>query len=117
MLDSNATPPPPHTHRHAGLQRAGDPLAGVLVMSGYLPKRSAFKPSRAGLASKTGLFHGKDDPVVSHRHAESTLATLLSAQLDVSLTSYASLGHSASIEELMDIIVWLETLNLPHPPP
>lgn len=96
---------------HAGLQREGDALAGVLCMSGYLPKRSAFGPTRAGLATKTGLFHGKDDPVVEHRHAESTLATLQSAQINVILKSYATLGHSASIEELLDVITWLETLN------
>lgn len=96
---------------HAGLQREGDALAGVLCMSGYLPKRSAFGPTRAGLATKTGLFHGKDDPVVEHRHAESTLATLQSAQINVTLKSYATLGHSASIEELLDVITWLETLN------
>ena len=91
----------------------GEALGGILCMSGYLPKRSAYIPSHAGLATPTALFHGLHDEVVQHSHAETTLATLQGSGVATQLTSYRGLGHSASLDELNDVIDWIKTLNRP----
>ena len=94
---------------HGGALRAGRSQGrGGDRGSFYADMRSILM----ALLAFQGLFHGKDDPVVEHRHAESTLATLQSAQIEVSLTSYATLGHSCSIGEILDVIAWLQTLNI-----
>jgi lysophospholipase-2 len=56
-------------------------FAGLLVMSGYLPKQSAFKLSDSMKEVKTVPIlhtHGKDDPLVLYRYAEKTKEYLTS---------------------------------------
>ena len=47
-------------------------LAGVLCMSGYLPKPEAIKPSPAALVTPVRLLHGDSDPMVLPQWATAT---------------------------------------------
>jgi lysophospholipase II len=83
-------------------------LAGVLVMSGYCPGYSKFTLT-PGLEETPLLHcHGTSDPVVLFPWAEKTKNFVLEQGLkSYELKTYAGMGHTASMEELMDAMGFL----------
>ncbi len=87
----------------------GARLAGVLVMSGYLPKGHAFMLSEYGKATPVLHCHGTADPLVLPQFAEDSRKHVLEAghSAGYELRTYRGLGHSANMQELMDVVHWL----------
>ena len=83
-------------------------LAGVCVMSGYLAKADSFRLSPGAVNTPVAHFHGTIDPVVKIEWARET-ARLLKEMgcVDYELKEYPDLPHSASTEELEDLVRWL----------
>ena len=96
---------------HTGLSYSR-PLAGLLVLSAYLPLRKELK-QRAHEANKQTpilMAHGTSDMVVPFEFGESSKDLLLGHQYDVDWRTYP-MAHSASEQELKDIGNWfMETL-------
>ena len=87
-------------------------LAGVLVMSGYLPKEHAFSLSEHGKVTPVLHCHGTADPLVLPQFAEASRQHVLTAghSAGYELRTYRGMAHSANMQELMDIIQWLSTI-------
>jgi phospholipase/carboxylesterase len=92
---------------HAGLRRT-EPLAGILVLSAYLPLADAVPAERARAAANTPIWmgHGVDDPVIPLGLAERSRELLTSLGYDLEWHRYP-IGHSVSAEEIGDINDWL----------
>jgi predicted esterase len=84
-------------------------LAGVLVMSGYLPKEHAFSLSENGKNTPVLHCHGTADPLVLPQFAEASRTHVLEGghTAGYELRTYRGLAHSANMQELMDIVQWL----------
>jgi len=83
-------------------------LAGIVVMSGYLPHSSAFNISN-GL-EKTPIFHGhgEGDPLVRLENAEESKSTVMEkGATDYTLKTYAGLAHSVNPTEISDVLQFL----------
>jgi len=94
---------------YAGLQQK-ERLAGLVCMSGYLPKPTGLPLIDPSLHSMpVRLFHGTIDEVVKPEYARQTLKFLQEKGMeDVVLREYSGLPHSASVEELNDVKVFIE---------
>jgi len=93
---------------HVGLQYPGA-LAGVLVMSGYLAKSDSFRLAPENAATPVAHFHGLDDPTVRIEWARKSAALVRElGHTTYLLREYDGLGHSASMEEIADVLSWLE---------
>lgn len=93
------------------LPSSNGPLAGIVVMSGYLPHASAFKIS-SGLES-TPIWHGHGaaDPLVRMEAAnESQSAVKEGGATDYTLKTYAGLAHSVNPQEVGDVLAFLRTV-------
>ena len=81
-------------------------LAGVLVMSGYLPAASKMKLSQTDTPVWHG--HGSMDPLVQYPMAEKTKEKLTEMGLkNYNLNSYP-IPHTVSPSELRDAVVFLK---------
>jgi predicted esterase len=82
------------------------PLAGVHVLSGYLPRPGGVAPTPATLQRMpVRLYHGAADavvPLVAAQDAEARCRALGVA--DVRLTVYEGLAHSANERELAELV-------------
>lgn len=87
-------------------------LAGVLVMSGYLPKEHSFVVSELGKETPVLHCHGSVDPLVLPEFAEASRAKVLGGghSAGYELRMYRGLAHSANMQELMDVVQWLDKL-------
>ena len=87
-------------------------LAGVLVMSGYLPKGHAFALSDHGKATPVLHCHGTADPLVVPEFADDSRKHVLDAghAAGYELRTYRGLAHSANMQELMDVVQWLDKI-------
>jgi lysophospholipase-2 len=85
-------------------------LAGVLVMSGYLPKSHAFSISAHGKDTPVLHCHGTSDPLVLPEFADDSRKHVLEAghAAGYELRTYRGLAHSANMQELMDVVQWLD---------
>eukprot|EP01031_Cornospumella_fuschlensis_P041070 gene41070-50104_t len=93
-----------------------EPLAGILVLSGYLPKAQAFSLHEAFRGVPVLLCHGAADPVVRPDWAERTRQGLLQQGLrSCELKSYAGVGHSVSPDILRDAAAFLAACLPPSP--
>jgi lysophospholipase-2 len=95
-----------------GLQlpsRFSEKLAGVVVLSGYLPKEHAFALSDHGRSTPVFHCHGTADPLVLPQFAEASKSTVLEKGHTggYNLKMYQGLPHSASMQELNDIVKWI----------
>jgi lysophospholipase-2 len=86
------------------------PLAGVLCLSGYLPKSDAFSLSSHGRVTPVFHCHGSVDPVVIPDFAEVSKQQVDAAghTAGYELKWYRGMAHSASMEELGDVVNWLK---------
>jgi lysophospholipase-2 len=92
---------------YTGLQYCGR-LAGVVCMSGYLPKDHSFTLSSEAKSTPVAHFHGIDDPTVRIDWARQARQKLLELGVDsYELKEYAGLGHGANTEELADLEAFL----------
>lgn len=98
---------------HVGL-RNQDAIAGVFMMSGYLPVADAHPCPEKAADFPIGIFHGKDDTVVPVIAATQTVDVLEMAGYAPDLKIYDGLDHSVSEDELRDVFRWLDQLS---PPP
>eukprot|EP00585_Thalassiosira_rotula_P005416 CAMPEP_0196138026 /NCGR_PEP_ID=MMETSP0910-20130528/5816_1 /TAXON_ID=49265 /ORGANISM="Thalassiosira rotula, Strain GSO102" /LENGTH=282 /DNA_ID=CAMNT_0041398579 /DNA_START=57 /DNA_END=905 /DNA_ORIENTATION=- len=90
------------------------PLAGIVVMSGYLPHESGFKIT-AGLEG-TPIWHGHGvvDPLVKMQAAmESESAVKKMGATNYTLKPYAGLAHSVNPSEITDVLAFLERVLPP----
>lgn len=80
-------------------------LAGVVALSTWLPLYSQY-PALLGEAAKDIPFfsgHGKDDKVVPLKFGKMSVDHLKQLGVDISMSEYAGLTHSASQSELEDV--------------
>ena len=76
-------------------------LAGIVCMSGYLPKHdSSFQVNAKAVSTPVWHFHGAEDPVVKATWARASAELLRSLGVDYSYTEHPGLEHSACQEEV-----------------
>ena len=95
---------------YTGLQFDGQkPLGGVICLSGYLANAGNWRLSEAGRRTRLGMFHGVDDPVVKLEWARQSFDKIKEAGMrEVDLKEYQGLEHSATMEELEDVVTFLK---------
>lgn len=93
---------------HVGTREA-QPLAGILVLSGYLLVPNTFESERALANQRTPVFigHGTRDPIVPLHLARKAAVTLRSSGYDVETHEYP-MEHSLCLPEVEHIRLWLE---------
>ncbi len=84
-------------------------LAGVVVLSGYMPKGHAFVLTEFGKQTPVLHCHGKADNVVHPTFAEESKKHVLDGGHTVGydLRMYPGLAHSAHMQELSDVSAWI----------
>jgi phospholipase/carboxylesterase len=101
---------------HIGV-RETRPLAGLLVLSGYMLLPHTFDTERSPSNTATPVFigHGTQDPIVPLHLCHKAAATLRGAGYDVENHEY-TMGHSLCLPEVEHIRLWLEaTFQTPLP--
>ena len=97
------------------LPHADKKLAGIVVMSGYLPAAKQFKITQ-GLES-TPIFHGhgEADPMVQYIMAEKSRQHVVDegGATEYTIKGYAGLPHSVSPEEIADVMEFLSRVLPP----
>nr|GAT51571.1 acyl-protein thioesterase 1 [Mycena chlorophos] len=96
-------------------------LAGLTVLSGWLPLRHDFKSMISEHAKSLPIFwgHGSADPLVRHELAVKSVDFLRESigintsptaeqLVGLSFTSYAGVQHSVNDRELSDLKTWLK---------
>lgn len=91
----------------AGL-RHREALAGLLVLSAYLPLHDTIEAERAGANHATPIFwgHGVADPVVPLQLSEHSRQLLETLGHRIDWHTYP-MGHQVSLPEIADIRAWL----------
>ncbi len=91
--------------------RLPDQLAGVMALSTYLPMADTLAAERHPANQQTPIFmaHGSHDEVIALRYAQASKETLEKHNYNVGWKTYP-MGHSLSMEEIIDIAGWLKTL-------
>lgn len=99
---------------HTGLRHA-ERLAGLMVLSSYLPLAHALAAERAAANAGTPIFmaHGEDDAVISIELAERSVAQLRDQGYAVDWHAYP-MEHSVCLEEIAHVGAWLRRV-LGHP--
>jgi phospholipase/carboxylesterase len=89
--------------------RCENPLAGVLVLSAYLPLRQRLEAEKRADPETLVLRmdHGDRDPVVPYRAALASRDLLLAAGLSVDFNSY-SMEHSLCPAQIDSLRIWLK---------
>jgi len=96
-------------------------LAGIAVLSGWLPLRGKFKAMAAQHASETAVFwgHGSKDPLVKFQFCKDS-SEFLTKQLGIPLLTtpgqfkglnyniYEGMGHTTTQKELDDLRAWIK---------
>ncbi len=95
---------------HVGLRRQ-EPVAGILVMSGYLLENDTHPCPAKDVEIPIGFFHGSADPVVPLIAAETAASTLGLAGFEHSFRIYEGMQHSVCDEEIRDVFAWLDGLG------
>jgi phospholipase/carboxylesterase len=92
---------------HSGL-RWGEPLAGVLALSAYLPLRHrlAAEANAANHRVPILMCHGRNDPLVSLQYGQLSRDTLLQQGYAVQWKEYA-MQHEVCAAEIDHIAAWL----------
>ena len=88
-------------------------LAGIVVMSGYLPRASSFKLAVGSQSTPILHCHGKDDPIVTVDAVEMSKNRVLEVTKDTVVYEsklYNGLDHSVSMEELEDVTRFLKSV-------
>mmetsp|Transcript_15221 Transcript_15221/g.32207 ORF Transcript_15221/g.32207 Transcript_15221/m.32207 type:complete len:300 (-) Transcript_15221:247-1146(-) len=105
--------------RQQGKNNDGLGLAGIVVMSGYLPRSSQFVIAPGSEHTPILHCHGRDDPVVPVQATEVSrdrIVPLLkerNVENSYEVKTYAGLDHSVSMEELDDVVAFLRRVLPP----
>ncbi len=93
---------------HIGV-RETRPLAGLLVLSGYMLLPHTFEAERSPANNRTPIFigHGTEDPIVRLHLCHKATRTLRSSGYEVEPHEYP-MGHSLCLPEVEHIRTWLE---------
>ncbi|KAJ1918783.1 hypothetical protein H4219_002402 [Mycoemilia scoparia] len=85
-------------------------LAGMVVLSGYLPLHSKVFSMASKESKLVPIFqgHGTDDQVVSYKFGQQSRDELANNKYNVEFNSYSDMGHSACDDELKDLVKFLE---------
>lgn len=92
---------------HTGL-RYGQPLAGLMALSGYLPLGDALSAQRHEQNHSTPIFmaHGTHDPMIPVDRAQASCSVLQQLGYDVQWHTYP-MPHSVCPQEIDDIAAFL----------
>ncbi|KAJ1729597.1 hypothetical protein LPJ61_003446 [Coemansia biformis] len=84
-------------------------LAGLAVLSGYLPVHERIMARATDASKRTPIFHGHGtaDEVVLFQYGEMSAKILQQSGYSVDLRPYRHMGHSTSDEELRDLQTFL----------
>ena len=95
---------------HTGL-RFGQPLAGIMALSGYLPLADTLAVERHPANAHTPIFmgHGSMDPMVLPQRGEATRDLLTQLGYPVQWHSYP-MAHSVHPREVADISLFLASV-------
>ena len=104
---------------YTGMQLKGgmppEPLAGVVLLSGYLPHSSGFAIT-PGLES-TPIFHGhgESDPLIKVEYARESrdMVTNGKGATDYRLVTYPNLAHSIAPQEISDLLSFIHKVLPP----
>lgn len=100
--------------RWVGLQHE-QRLAGVISMSGYLPRPESFKPSTAALDTPVLFCHGTSDDVVRLDWAQLSEKRVKETGVkNVQFKIYERMGHSAVPTEIRDVLKFLAEVIPPN---
>lgn len=90
--------------------RQSEPLAGVLVLSAYLPLAETASLEATRFSRKTPVFmaHGRNDNVVPLTLGLASKEQLHALNYEIEWHDYA-MQHSVNEQELRDIEVWLKS--------
>ncbi len=93
---------------HTGLRQA-ERLAGLMVLSSYLPLADSLASERTQANASTPVFmaHGQEDPVIAIDLAERSVGQLIGLGYDVEWHDYP-MQHSVCLEEIAHIGTWLK---------
>jgi phospholipase/carboxylesterase len=85
-------------------------LAGVMVLSSYMPLSSSLVDERNDANSAIPIFlvHGSDDPVIPVDLAYLTRGQLEQEGYAPEWHEYRGMAHSVSAQEIFDIAEWLQ---------
>ena len=100
---------------HVGL-RQPVPLAGLLVLSGYLvlPDKAASEWTETARGTPVYFSHGTRDGVVFHRRGRDAYERLEAAGYNVLWSDYPMM-HEVCMEQIRDIGEWLQSFVGDHP--
>lgn len=92
---------------HTGLRHA-ERLAGLMVLSSYLPLPQLLAAERSPANAATPIFmaHGEDDPVIAIDLAERSVEQLRSLGYSVDWRAYP-MEHSVCLDEIAHVGEWL----------
>jgi len=92
---------------HTGL-RYFTALAGIMVLSSYLPLENTVAREKQESNEKTAIFmaHGQFDPVIPMKHAQHSRAVLEKMGYVVEWHDYP-MEHAVNMQEIADISQWL----------
>jgi len=90
-------------------------LAGVMVLSSYMPLSSSLAVEKSDANRDIPIFlaHGSDDPVVPVDLAYSTRGQLEQQGYSLVWKEYPGMPHSVSAQEISDIAEWLQQALAP----
>jgi phospholipase/carboxylesterase len=90
--------------------RYSEQLAGVMVLSSYMPLSSSLVNEKSDANSDISIFlvHGSDDPVIPVDLAYRTRGELEKEGYAPEWHEYRGMAHSVSAQELLDISEWLQ---------
>ncbi|KAF1325498.1 Acyl-protein thioesterase, partial [Globisporangium splendens] len=89
-------------------------LAGVLILSGYIPKLQSFAVTPETVTVPALICHGDSDPVVRFQWGSMSKDKLEASGVKLDFRVYNGMEHSMCMEELDDIKVWLQTIIPKH---
>ena len=95
---------------HVGL-RQGEPLAGIMALSGYLPLAEKIEKEHCPKTKSSSIFmaHGINDPVVPFALGDNSHRKLESLGYSVEWHSYP-MEHSVCQEEIVKIGQWITSI-------
>lgn len=95
-------------------------LAGILIMSGYLPRSKSFAIAPGSESTPILHCHGKQDSVVpveatelSRNHVTSLMEKMGGKKESYEVKLYSGLDHSVSMDELDDVVTFLRRVLPP----
>jgi phospholipase/carboxylesterase len=93
---------------HTGLRQA-ERLAGLMVLSSYLPLADSLASERTEANASTPIFmaHGQDDSVIAIELAERSVGQLIGLGYEVEWHDYP-MQHSVCHEEIAHVGAWLK---------